>query len=154
MTGFNHGMTGAVIALAVKEPELAVPLAFLSHFACDVIPHWDYGAAGDPGKLFTHKFNRALLWDFISGVTAMVIMGLLFPSDKWLIWACMIAAAIPDLTSLYYRFYIERLKKGKQKPFFPFFAKFHHAIQHEFKHGYYVEIAWFFLMVYLVSLFK
>jgi hypothetical protein len=40
MTGFNHGMAGAVIALTVKQPVLAVPLAFLSHFATDMIPHF------------------------------------------------------------------------------------------------------------------
>ena len=64
MTGFNHGMTGAVIALTVKKPELAIPLSFLSHFAQDAIPHF-----GIPGyKLFTKKFNLGLLADFLFAV--------------------------------------------------------------------------------------
>jgi hypothetical protein len=42
MTISNHFATGALIAYAIKQPYLAFPLAFVSHFALDVLPH--YGA--------------------------------------------------------------------------------------------------------------
>ncbi len=42
MTATNHAVTGAVIALAVKQPALALPLAFLSHFALDALPHFGF----------------------------------------------------------------------------------------------------------------
>ncbi len=40
MTGFNHAVTGALIAGAVGNPFLAIPLAFASHFVLDAIPHF------------------------------------------------------------------------------------------------------------------
>jgi hypothetical protein len=97
MTGFNHGMTGAVIALAVKRPELAVPLAFLSHFAQDAIPHFDYFQGKTGEGILKGKFNVLLSVDFFSSILLMVILGIAFPDHRWLIWSCMIAAASPDL---------------------------------------------------------
>ena len=40
MTATNHALTGAVIGLAIHQPLLALPLAFLSHFALDALPHF------------------------------------------------------------------------------------------------------------------
>jgi hypothetical protein len=97
MTGFNHGLTGAVIAIAVKRPELAVPLAFLSHFVQDAIPHWDYGVKPGSGKLFDRRFNTFLITDLIFGLSIMAFVLGAFPDQYKVIWACMIAAASPDL---------------------------------------------------------
>jgi len=139
MTGTNHGMTGAVIALLVKRPELAVPLSFLSHFACDAIPH--FGLA--PGaKLFDRKFNLTLMTDFLLAIVLMVVFGILFPSQKWLIWACMVAAASPDLMWAYYNLYVEKIKG--QKPRLGLLARFHKWIQwSETPKGWFVEGGWF-----------
>jgi hypothetical protein len=147
MTGTNHGMTGAVIALLVKEPVLAVPLSFLSHFACDAIPH--FGVKDHPGEpddeLFKTKFNIILVIDFLVAVSLMLLLGHLFPDRKWLIWGCMVAAAIPDLVHIYYRIYLERVKKMKYKrdPI----SRFHHWIQYsQTTQGVFVELAWFVSM--------
>ena len=40
MTGTNHMVTGALIGSAVSAPELALPLAFVSHFMLDILPHY------------------------------------------------------------------------------------------------------------------
>jgi hypothetical protein len=111
MTGFNHGITGAVIALTVKQPVLAVPLAFLSHFATDMIPHFGL----DEKELFKRRFNTILVVDFLFAIFLMVMLAILFPAQKWLIWVCMIAAASPDLMWAYHRLYIEHLKKRPVK---------------------------------------
>ena len=37
-----HTLAGVVIATKVTNPYLALPLAFLSHFALDIVPHWDF----------------------------------------------------------------------------------------------------------------
>jgi hypothetical protein len=75
MTGFNHGMTGAAIALAVKQPALAVPLAFLSHFVTDMIPHFGLNEQ----ELFSKRFNLILFADFIFAISLMAV--------SWLNWA-------------------------------------------------------------------
>jgi hypothetical protein len=139
MTGTNHGMTGAVIALLVKEPLLAVPLSFVSHFVCDSIPH--AGLAADD-KLFDKKFNITLGCDFLFALVMMAVLGILFPAQKWLVWACMVAAASPDLMWAYYELYIEKLKN--KKPQFGPLARFHIWIQwSETPKGWFIEILWF-----------
>ncbi len=151
MTGTNHGLTGAVIALIVKEPLLAVPLSFASHFVCDAIPH--FGVIDHPGgpddELFGRKFNIILVTDFLVAVSLMVVIGMLFPAQRWLIWWCMVAAAIPDSVSAYYRLYIERIKK--RKPHYDRLYLFHRNIQwSETHYGWLVEVPWFLLMGMIV----
>lgn len=142
MTGTNHGMTGALIALLVKEPGLAIPLSFASHFACDAIPHAGL-AEGD--KLFAKKFNRILTTDFLVAVGMMGLLGGLFPSERVVIWVCMIAAASPDLMWAYYHLYVETLKRRKAR--LDPLARFHTWIQwSETPKGWLVEGMWFVLV--------
>ena len=61
----NHMVTGAVIALVVKQPALALPLAFLSHFVLDALPH--YGERGEE-QMFS-RLTRAVI------VTDLVVAG-------------------------------------------------------------------------------
>jgi len=140
MTGFNHGTTGALIALTVKKPELAIPLAFASHFVQDTIPHSDYFAGKKDERIFSKAFNRMLVFDFSASVTLMIILGVAFPSHKWLIWACMVAAACPDAMQSYYFWYLERVKN--RKPNFDPISRIHYKIQNESRAGGLVEIAW------------
>ncbi|MFH1840566.1 MAG: hypothetical protein ABH807_00175 [Candidatus Shapirobacteria bacterium] len=41
MLELPHTLVGAVIATRISEPLVSLPLAFLSHFWLDVIPHWN-----------------------------------------------------------------------------------------------------------------
>jgi hypothetical protein len=141
MTGLNHGITGAVIALIVKQPALAIPLAFLSHFLTDMIPHFGL----DEKEIFGKRFNTVLIADFLFAVSLMVVLAILFPSQMLLIWACMVAAASPDLMWAYHRLYVERI--NKQKPRLGAIAKMHHKIQwSQTLPGAYVEALWFLLI--------
>jgi hypothetical protein len=145
MTGFNHGMTGAVVALTVKQPLLAIPLAFLSHFLIDIIPHFGL----DEKELFGRKFNFILVVDFLFAVSLMTAMAMLFPGHILLIWACMIAAASPDLMWAYHRLYIEHIKNRTLK--LGLFARFHSKIQwSQTLRGAYVEVIWFFMVSYII----
>lgn len=145
MTGFNHGLTGAVIALTVKNPAAAVPLAFLSHFAQDAIPHHNYFANETEISHFSRKFNIALICDFLLSLVLMVLLAVMFPTHKWLIWGCMAAAAVPDLMWGYYFLYVEHI--NKQKPKFDPIARFHKFVEwSETKEGIWVEILWFVIM--------
>lgn len=139
-------MTGAVIALSLKNPAVAVPLSLISHFAQDTLPHWNYGVSRDHGKteFFNHKFNLTLLADFLLSIILMVILAIMFPSQKWLIWFCMIAAAAPDLMWAYYRLYLEHMKK--KVPKLDLLAKFHARVQwSQTSKGLYIELLWFIL---------
>ena len=152
MTGFNHGMTGAVIALTVKNPAVAVPLSFASHYLQDLIPHWNYGVSREAAKkdnFFTTRFNLSLLADFCLSVTLMIVLALLFPAHKWLIWVCMVVAASPDLVWAYYRLYREHIKK--QKPRYDPFSDLHRKIQwSQTPLGGLIEIVWAITGIFII----
>ena len=138
MTGTNHAMTGAVIAFTIKNPAVAVPAAFISHYLQDLIPHFGMSET----KLFKRKFNIVLVSDFLLSIGLMVLLAVLFPAHKWLIWACMVAAACPDLAWAYYRLYIERIKK--QIPHYDPLNKMHLIMEWSNESwGVLVEILWF-----------
>ena len=145
MIGLNHGTTGAVLALTIKNPAVAIPLSFISHYLQDFIPHWNYGVsreADKKGTFFTTKFNLSLLADFLMSLILMVVLAWLFPAHKWLIWACMVAAASPDLVWAYYRLYRGHIKKQKLR--YDPFTNFHAKIQwSQTTYGGLVEMAWF-----------
>jgi hypothetical protein len=141
MTGFNHGMTGAVLALVIKQPALAVPLAFLSHFVTDMIPHFGLGRE----NILNRKFTIILVADFIFSIFLMVVLAVLFPAHLWLIWACMIAAASPDLMWAYHHLYRVKIKHRKLK--LGKIALFHSKIQwSQTLPGIAMEACWFILM--------
>jgi hypothetical protein len=142
MTGTNHGMTGAVIAILLKEPVLALPLSFASHFVCDAIPH----ASLNKGvKSFDRTFNLTLAADFIIAFSLMALLCTLFHRERWLIWGCMIAAASPDLMWAYYDLYLGKLKS--KIPKLDPLARFHTWIQwSQTPKGWIVEAVWFCLM--------
>lgn len=131
-------MTGALIAITIKQPYAAMPLAVASHFICDAIPHFGFREK----YVFTKRFNAFLLADFVLAVVLMGILGHLFPVQRWLVWACMVLAASPDLMWLYYRGYVQHIRK--QSVTLDPVAKFHAAIQwSQTVPGGIYEIMWF-----------
>jgi len=41
MLELPHTLVGATIATKIPNPLISIPLAFLSHFVLDLIPHWN-----------------------------------------------------------------------------------------------------------------
>jgi hypothetical protein len=93
MTGLNHTLAGAAIAL-ILPPPLALPLAFLSHFVLDMVPHF-----GRHPKFvkFSPHLKALIIADGAVSVGTMSLIILLSP-DKWLsIGLCCFLAVLPDL---------------------------------------------------------
>jgi hypothetical protein len=146
MTITNHALTGALIAVSVGQPAIAVPLAFASHFVLDAIPH--FGISKDLNKRNQSRlFNTILIVD-------MIIASCLFLLAIWLhsvfavsllaVWAAMFAAICPDLI-WGYRFYRE--KHGETDIPMNLFSRFHSRIQwFERPTGLSVEFAWMVLI--------
>ena len=147
MTVTNHMMTGALVALVVKQPSLAIPLALISHFVIDAVPHYGYGSlpAGqrDKQKHFLGKqiadtyFALGLFWlvpFLLRNHQASIITSL-----------CMLVAFIPDAVWSFQ--YVRAQRQGSYQQW-NWFTKFHKAIQWcERPWGIYVEIAWFVAIV-------
>ena len=53
MTGTNHALSGAVIATFLPAP-VAIPVAFMSHFVLDAIPHFSV----DKEKKNSHRIYK------------------------------------------------------------------------------------------------
>lgn len=94
MTATNHALTGAIIGLVVAHP-VALPMAFLSHYALDAVPH--FGWPGNEDKRLKSNVFRNYL--FIEAFICFCIVLVLFlsqPSNWLLASICAFLAALPD----------------------------------------------------------
>lgn len=95
-------LTGAAIASKL-DPTIGLPLAFLSHFALDAIPHYDGLYPKRPYRVLP---LIQLLIDFILGTLLLAIFTRGDPAQSYLVIASL-AAILPDIqVGLYlnYRF--------------------------------------------------
>ena len=106
-------MTGAIIALWVKQPVLAVVLAFTSHFVLDIIPHFGLNEK-DVFRRNAHWLFRTVLGiDTLLTILLLIIIPQL-ASQKvaWgIILASMIAAILPD--AMWVPRFVQEIKSKK-----------------------------------------
>jgi len=150
MIATNHALTGAAIVLAVKQPALALPLAFLSHFILDAIPH--FGIHEDePVKRNGHwLFKGVVSVDVVLVMAALIAIPLIFSESisGWWILLGMLAGVSPDSVWIY-RF-LQEVRTKIVKPHGRF-ARFHQRIQWSEKPwGLGVEVAWVAMMLALM----
>jgi hypothetical protein len=143
MIGLNHAGTGIVIALTVRRPEIALPLAFVSHFILDIIPH----------SLVAHKRQYMipyLIAEALGAVILTLTCMVLFPELWLLIGACAVLAYLPDfLWPLYYK-----TRLGSTVGFREFFA-FHKKIQwSESYRGWLVDALYFSVIVIFLATYR
>lgn len=142
MTATNHALTGALVATVVKQPWLAVPLAFASHFVCDAIPHFGANLKFPGRAMYT--------WLVIDGFTALFFAIFLIykgVENPVLLAICGFVAMSPDLAWLYYGL---KGQLSKLKSYDPI-SKFHSKIQlYQKPPGLVIEFIWAFLMVTLI----
>ncbi len=147
MTATNHAATGALLAIAVKQPWLAVPFAFLSHFVLDVIPHFGIHE-DDVIKRNGHwLFRTVVVADVLFAVTLFVSLPITGSHVvSWgLILASMAAAFLPDVMWIYRYFGEIRTKLARPHGWYDWF---HQKIQWSEKPwGLIVEIVWLGLVI-------
>jgi len=148
MTAVNHAVTGAVIAAVIKQPILALPLAFLSHFACDMLPHFGYKDNVDFGTALKHRLTK-----YVVAIDPILFIGLLillwhYSAGFW-VYAAAFVAITPDFEwALAYYGYERRGKKAWRS----IFAEFHSNIQkYERVWGVFIELAWYGGGMWLLS---
>ena len=143
MTGLNHAATGITIALIFKRPEIALPLALLSHFVLDMVPH----SFVPPKK---NAMIPYLAFEAIAAVAITVIGMLAFSEYALLLSACAVAAYAPDLLWPFY--YKTNLR---YKPGFKQFFAFHKNIQwSETYRGWLVEVLYFSVLVIFLTTYQ
>lgn len=142
MTATNHALTGACIATFLRQPFLALPLAYISHFVCDAVPHF--------GIDMNFRSRAMYWWLAIDGIVTLTAAGLLISigvKQPLLLAMAGFAAMSPDLAWLYYG-----LKGDHGKPHkYGIITQFHSWIQSYQKiPGLFIEFAWATLMIVLI----
>ncbi len=143
MTAPNHALTGALIGLSISNPLVSLPLALVSHFVCDMIPHYD-DAEQDMARLIgSVRFLRTYLILGAGLCLAIALCLVVTRPQHWLtVLACAFLAASPDLFWLPRFLHVKRT--GKDLPPTDWFLRFHEWIQ--WKTGpklVWLEVAWF-----------
>lgn len=93
MTATAHALIGASLAVKIANPILAIPLAILSHFIADLVPHWDAGTNHKQKSLNRLKLEAAA--DVLLGF-ALVYLIFRNLADPVYLFVMVIAAQSPD----------------------------------------------------------
>jgi len=146
VTGINHALTGAAVAALIDKPVLALPAALLSHFAADMVPHWDYKVRGGVnGRL------KVMAVDLALSLALLLILAATVDAVPWVVLAGGLLGISPD--TMWLRFFMTGKPSihGNRKSFINRIREFHSWIQwSETGSGIYVEAVWFVLVLILV----
>jgi hypothetical protein len=149
MTATAHVLTGSAIAIIFKKPELAIPLALLSHFVNDMFPHFHHSKAS------AKVAKRIADIDTLVAVLSTLTLALAVTKvPGWLVIVCALAAILPDLVWVWRYYKLRDMDKMFIEPLSSF-SRFHLKIQggESQKLGAAVEISWVSLVVYLIIRF-
>lgn len=130
MTGFNHATTGALIAAAVGNPFVAVPLAFASHFIMDAVPHFGWDLDED---VFVRNRSKELKVSAAIEIPLTIIVLTLLPLLMrpirlwWITLLVMLSALTPDFITFYRAFLEEREKRMRPESII---SKLHYGLTH------------------------
>jgi hypothetical protein len=145
MTGINHLATGALIGLSVSQPIVALPLAFVSHFLLDAMPHFGFPDWSDRRK-HMKLFLTVTIIDMM--LIALFVAFLLVYNAPALSYVTALAAFSPDFVWIYRFTILERMGSRQPRPN-KGLTKFHSDIQKaESTHGIFTEVVWFLLIGY------
>ena len=146
MRAINHALAGAVIGTMITIPVVAIPVAFVSHFALDTFPHFGIDQKTDIKQPW---FQKLL---FLDVILCLALVGVLavHHTNGWLLASvCAFVAASPDFASIP-RFYRMKLHGNISRKTNSSFIKFHDEIQNEKPSGAVIELLWLPAMVFLL----
>jgi hypothetical protein len=101
VTGINHALAGVAIASVIKQPLVALPAAFASHFICDMLPHF-----GFTGSRLKSRTKEWLFWTVIvlDAVFLIILLSTLLVKGEYSLLAAGSVAFSPDLVWIYGHF--------------------------------------------------
>lgn len=96
MTATGHALVAALIVAKFPNPYIALPASFISHFALDLIPHWDTGLHHREKTRNEMLMESGL--DVIVGfiVSYVLYASVLGGSEYFVFFASVIASQLPD----------------------------------------------------------
>ena len=94
MTASSHALAGGAIGFVITNPVVALPLAFISHFVLDLLPHFGFATPTDR-KRHPRLQRTYLLIEAIFPLSFFTT--LLFLGAPWLVIAAALISIAPDL---------------------------------------------------------
>lgn len=93
MTATAHALIGASLAVKFTTPQIGIPLAIISHFVADLIPHWDAGTNHRQKSL--NRIKVEATFDVLLGfaLSFLIFRNLV---DPIYLFVMIIAAQLPD----------------------------------------------------------
>jgi len=93
MTATAHALIGASIAARFTNPIIGIPLALVSHFLADLVPHWDVGTNHRQKSVFRSRVEATL--DVLLGFAlAFLLFGKVVQPTY--LFVMIITAQLPD----------------------------------------------------------
>lgn len=125
-----HVAVGAVIATKIPNPLISIPLAFLSHFILDKVPHWNPHIITETKKFGhpTKKSTNIIIVDCLVALTlgtTIAYNSLPNVSMAISVMICSFVSILPDLVEFPY-FYFKRRDK-----FYTVWSSFQKSIQND-----------------------
>jgi len=141
MIGFNHALVGGLLGKYVPWP-VAIPLALVSHFVLDALPH--YG--------ITHESrDKFLFWKIFTTVDALLTAGLAtwaIVNHHYAMFFAGLAGVIPDFIWVARVMYTRSFDLSQNTHWF---TRWHVQIQRfEFPGGVLIEIPLAMILFYFV----
>lgn len=114
-----HVVLGAAIAIKIPNPWIAIPLAFMSHFVLDKVPHWNPHTYTETVKNGGPSRTTVAIAVIDAAVSLAVGLGIAHSAlpDRALalnIIACSLASVLPDV-SKYPFFLFKKVRHGIYK---------------------------------------
>lgn len=110
MLELPHAVVGAVLAAKIGNPALAVPFAIASHFALDLVPHWNPHLNTELKQYghLTHKTTFFIVLDVTAAIIATFFLASYFFPDTQMVTLIFLGALmgiLPDLVEAPYFFF-------------------------------------------------
>lgn len=113
MTATAHALIGASIAQKIPDPRIGLPLAFLSHFLFDLVPHWDVVYANKVAENRQWAIIKAAI-DVLLGVASVALFFRNSEANFWYLTSMVFMAQGPDWLEMPYFFLGLNLPISKQ----------------------------------------
>jgi hypothetical protein len=146
MTATNHMLFGAVLAVGVQKPLLIAPLAVISHFVLDILPHFGVHRHNSTKRNKHPLFQYVVIIDILLTAALLVLLPSILGGavSWWVLLIGMVFAFLPDAIWIYRFFYEARHKKKHRSERLAWFHRFHAKIQWgERSWGVFIELVWF-----------
>lgn len=148
MTAVNHAVTGSIIVVGISNPAIGLPLAIMSHFFLDALPHFGPYTVAKPASSELRAIVRLDTFLTVAFILIATFAGYKAGYAVWIIPLGGILGVLPDI--MWYKHYKNDLY-GQEKDW-DILRKTHKRIQrYEWSWGWIIESVWFVLSVAFFS---